>query len=515
MADSSQLEILEIACEGGLMLDRTPHSMPFGGALILQNFEPSLKGGYRRINGFAEFSATAVTGTGPILGIYFHGSSAIACRGPNVMYGTGGSWTSITSARTSAGYYHFDDYNWNGTSTLVMVDGVNYAATWDGSTYTLLNGAIGAGSGTAPTAPLDVEEHKGYLFLAQSNTITWSAPYSANDYTPGNGAGSIVIPDTIVGFKAFRGELYVFGKTSIYKLSGSSIADFTFTPITKKVGCLSKNTIREVGGDIVFLSQDGLRTIKATERIDDIELGTISEHVNDRINNLDTGTYIFSSMVIHNKNQYRLWYVTTSGAVSGTRGIIAALKPSIVSVSKDAAPSSPQPNWVYSEIVGIKPSCAESGYVGTVEYFLHGDYTDGKIYKQEYGNSFNGSAVQYIFKSPDLSLGDLGIRKRTKRAIISLLYEGAVNPSLNLIYDFGSVSVNQPTTYTLSFPSTVYLYGTAIYGTAYYSVNTEALNRIWAQGSGFTVAIMLSGADTDFPFTIRGFQLETTLGGRK
>ena len=40
-----------ISCDLGLVLNRDTFTQPSGSALQLQNFEPSIKGGYRRING--------------------------------------------------------------------------------------------------------------------------------------------------------------------------------------------------------------------------------------------------------------------------------------------------------------------------------------------------------------------------------------------------------------------------------------------------------------------------------
>ena len=72
------------------------------------------------------------------------------------MHSTGGDgssysgWTSITSARSSAERYTFTVYNWAGTEKIAMADGVNDAATYDGSTYLALTGGAGSFAGTKP-----------------------------------------------------------------------------------------------------------------------------------------------------------------------------------------------------------------------------------------------------------------------------------------------------------------------------------------------------------------------------
>jgi hypothetical protein len=70
-----------------------------------------------------------------------------------------------------------------------------------------------------------------------------------------SGSGSVVISDAVVGLASFRGDLIIFCKNSIHKLSNINDANnIAVTPITTNVGCLSHGSIQEIGGDILFLS---------------------------------------------------------------------------------------------------------------------------------------------------------------------------------------------------------------------------------------------------------------------
>ena len=55
MPDNSQTQPVAFNCEGGLILNRSNFIMQPGEALELENFEPDISGGYRRINGFRKF----------------------------------------------------------------------------------------------------------------------------------------------------------------------------------------------------------------------------------------------------------------------------------------------------------------------------------------------------------------------------------------------------------------------------------------------------------------------------
>ena len=80
-----------VSLDGGLILNKDPFTQPPGSALQLQNFEPSIRGGYRRINGtnkyiLLEFNDTTLgtsgkTGSGAILLSVILGYDVIAARG--------------------------------------------------------------------------------------------------------------------------------------------------------------------------------------------------------------------------------------------------------------------------------------------------------------------------------------------------------------------------------------------------------------------------------------------------
>jgi hypothetical protein len=55
MPDSSQVQPVAFNCEGGLILNRSSFMMQPGEALELENFEPDISGGYRRINGYRKY----------------------------------------------------------------------------------------------------------------------------------------------------------------------------------------------------------------------------------------------------------------------------------------------------------------------------------------------------------------------------------------------------------------------------------------------------------------------------
>ena len=93
--ENIQREIVSL--DGGLVLNKDPFTQPPGSALQLQNFEPSIRGGYRRINGtnkyvLKEFNDTNLgtsskTGSGAMLLSVILGDEVIAAMKRNVVEG--------------------------------------------------------------------------------------------------------------------------------------------------------------------------------------------------------------------------------------------------------------------------------------------------------------------------------------------------------------------------------------------------------------------------------------------
>ncbi len=140
-------QAIEVFSEGGLDLTQNIIENRAGCAAVLTNYEVSLRGGYRRINGFTKFVNLVVPGEGPILGvILFYPGGVLAARkdiGTNTysLYG-GLGWKKISTGTLnwqSGMVLEYDGYNWTGTYKVVITDGVNPAYTWDGINFTVLN----------------------------------------------------------------------------------------------------------------------------------------------------------------------------------------------------------------------------------------------------------------------------------------------------------------------------------------------------------------------------------------
>jgi hypothetical protein len=459
-----------VSCAGGLTLNKDVFSMRPGEALILQNFEPDIKGGYRRVSGTALFNTTIVpqgsSNTSLVVdcSIIFNGQVIVARGGDIHRVSSSGSYTTLTT-----------------------------------------------GLGTS-TRPYDFEKafqnHMFYAGATNPEEVIFSVPFSEDNFTSASGAGSFRVDSTVVGLKVFRNELIIFCEDRIYKLTGTSSSNFAVQEVTRNIGCRDGGSIQEIGGDVIFLAPDGFRTIAGTARIGDVELGSISRQIQARID--DVGLNRISSLVIRSKSQYRLFYPTTGGSQGSSKGIMGVLKNN---------PNTGSIGFEYADIVGIKPSCTDSDFISNVETQVFGGF-DGYIYKMETGNTFarqtNNDTIVAVYRSPDMVMGDPGVRKYMQR--VNLNYEGegtSINADLAVRYDYDDQNSPQPDKIALTSPGGAATYGAALYGNANYGASGIPLIRQSIEGSGFAVALKIDDKSSSNAFSIKGFQLEFTPGGRR
>ena len=349
-----------------------------------------------------------------------------------------------------------------------------------------------------------IASFKNHMFYAGMSTnkqeVVFSAPFREDSLTVSVGAGSFKVDDEITGLKVFRDNLFIFCETRIFKLSGTSEATFAVSDVTRNIGCINGDTIQEFAGDLIFLGPDGLRTVAGTARIGDVELGTISSSVQSIFNDNVANATEFDSLVITDKTQYRIFFTKSTVGESQTKGIICVLKGT---------------KFEFSEIVGVRPSCTDSFVSQGNVIVLHGAYATGHIFRQEQGNTFDGTTILGRYRSPDLTFNDPGIRKHMQRVIVNYQPEAAVDADLFVRYDYEDKDAPRPAAYPLDSTDVVAIYGTSVYGTPTYGGASQPLVRQAVEGSGFAVALRVNDGGATAPYSLKGFQLEYQLGARR
>ena len=493
-------------CRGGLDTSRdvlAQGEQSPGSAIQMVNYEAAVTGGYRRISGFANSYGT-VTGTGATLGVNVaHGinDGILACRTPSSGNNYLHRWNNSTSAwvavtcggsptMTGVSKVRFSNFNF-ATPKTILTDGINPAATYDGTTYTQITHSA------APSDPKFAVDYANHMFLAgdpaHPTKLFFSAPLAETDFATSNGAGVISVGFDIVAIKPFRDVLYIFGTNAIKSLKGTSTSDFVLSGVTHDLGCLASDSIIEIGGDLLFLSQDGMRPISGTNRIGDVELETISKNIQslftDIVFNIDLNG--LSSVVIRKKSQFRIFF-----SAAESQGIIGGIRAQQEGFA-----------FEFGQLLGIEATCAASGYLGQYEFVIHGT-SDGKVHRQEIGNSFNGVDIFSLYQTPYLYMDNPEQRKIMHKVSTYLRSEGDNELILSVVYDYEDINVMNPANYTMTTKGAAAYFNEATYdSTAIFSGNPSPIQTTNISGSGKSVSFKYVTNGTDASHSIQGLVL--------
>jgi len=512
MADN--LASFKVFCEGGLNTNRDALSQgerqPGSGTLLV-NYEPAITGGYRRISGYSNDYGT-VSGTGSVLGVCVANGindGILAARKPSsgsdyLHYWDTATeaWVAVTTSgsptMTGVTKVRFKRFNWSGPK-VVITDGVNPAATYDGTTYTQITHA------DAPNNPKYATSFSNHLFLAGDSSdnynLYFSAPLDETDFSAASGAGVINVGFPIVAIKAFRDQLYIFGTTNIKRLIGNNISNFVLEEVTDDLGCLATDSVVEVAGDLLFLSQDGLRPISGTTKIGDVNLESLSNSVQSIFTDVvfDIDLEGLSSVIIHQKSQVRFFF-----SAADSQGIIAGFRQR----------GDGSLGLEFGQLLGLEATCASSGYIGQYEYVIHGD-SNGKVHRQEQGSSFDGTDIFSLYQTPFLHMQDPEQRKVFYTVSTYLRSEGDNELILSVLYDYEDFNSLSPSNFTLTTEGSAAYYNEALYNsTAIFDGNPAPVRRTNISGSGKSVAFKYVTNDTNASHSIQGMVITFGVGDR-
>lgn len=538
-----KIDSLKILCSGGLNTSENflllSQQNP-GYAIRLVNYELSLTGGYRRINGFTAIDALAhevtsagAVGEGPVLGVWgyitlagvfeiFAARKTVGSPVYRIYKFTGSAWAEQTTGitHTATGVtklrvvlFSEADANW-----IVFVDGVNEATAYNGTTYyelkrSNLGGAGSPGGDALIDAPSLVTYFKGSVFLSgdagiEQAIVSFSAPNAPLDWTAAAGAGQLIMGFPVIQVRPHRDENFIFGESRISKAIPDLAAGFIIQTVTTNIGCIAADSVQEIAGDLIFLSPDGIRPIAGTDKIADTDLGLLSQTIQNTINTAIT-TYdlsMLNGLVIRGKTQFRYFLSDGSSEVPEAYGLIGAVR------TYDS-----NRQWEFGELLGIRVSSCWSGYdADGDERIFHGDF-DGSVYEQEIGSTMNGENILSIYTTPYLDFGDPMVRKLMRKLHLFIRSEGSVTLDFSVRYDWDRTTVQNPAGYQVSSTGSTVLYDSGVeyddgseYGDAGQPVFSQNI-----QGSGYSVQCSIVTDGIYAPYTVQGLIYEFSIKGRQ
>jgi len=302
--------------------------------------------------------------------------------------------------------------------------------------------------------------YKNHLFFASPSRIYFSAPFDEFDYSPANGAGELVVPGTIVGLVPLRDSLIIFCKENIHRLVGSDISTFSLQAMTKNTGCISGQSIQEINGDVMYLSETGLSRLSDSDQQSGLGISVISNTIKTEVsalispyvaNTLPLTTY--PSVYSAEKGSYRIFKYSSNTSAANTIGIIGAQ----VSLN---------PNEIqWATLKGIRPTTITTLF----DYSLtnqdlfkilfisdNGLGATTYIYEMDSGNTFDGTAITATYSTPYYTFNDPKMRKNFLKLTMTVEPEGNVTTTVDTLLNYNKSDVIQPPSVVLGTTSSTY-----------------------------------------------------------
>ena len=573
MPDLSQTQPFAFACEGGLVLNQPTFKMQPGQALELQNFEPDIDGGYRRISGFRKFINHIVpqtsASTEKLLMVAEFANKVIAARGEKIFSSASTELaTAIASGTgmTGSGTITVDSTTGFSSSGTLQINSEIF--TYTGVTSTTFTGVTRATSSTsAATHAVDdvvseswTEKDTGRTNAGKYNFETFNFDGNdkfivvdgTNDPTVFNTSLSAtdVTASSVEGAKfvtAFREHMFYAGMSSTPQElvfsqpfdedafntgsgAGSVKVDDTIVGIKafrENLFIFCENRIFKLTGS----SSSDFAVAPVTRDIGCINGDTIQEFAGDliflgpdglrtvagtaRIGDVEIGTISRAVQPEIDKN-------IKDSDLFESIVIPDKTQYRLFFTNTTDAEKDTQglicvlkgQTFEFAKLRGIKPSTTGTFVTTGDVKAIHGGF-DGYVYRQEKGNDFDGSTVDGKYRSPDLTFGDPGIRKHMQRVILNYAPEASIDADLFLRYDYESGDAPRPAAYPFDSSKVVAVYGTSTYGTGTYGGTSQPLVRQPVEGSGFAVALRVNDGGTTAPYSLKGFGLEYQVGARR
>ena len=560
-------------CEGGLVLNRSTFIMQPGEAIELENFEPDIKGGYRRISGYKKYVNAIVPQTSSsseeVLMTATFANKIIAARGEKI-FSSSSTELAIAVASgtgmTGSGVLTVDSTTGFSSSGTLQINSEIF--TYTGITATTFTGVTRATSSTS-AADHTIDDIVSESWTVKDTGRTSASKYNFERFNFDNNDKIIVVDQTnaptvfnssmsatdvsdasVDGAKyvaAFRDHMFYAGmsgtpQTLVFSVpfdednftGGSGAGTIKVDDVITGLKVFRESLFIFCENRIFKLTGTALANFAiapVTRDIGCINGDTIQEFAGDliflgpdglrtvagtaRIGDVELGTISSAVQTLVDDN------ISDSSLFDSV--VIPDKTQYRLFFTKDGQSANGTIGLIcvlrgqkfeFAKLKGLRPTSTDSFVESGKVIVVHGDST-GYIYKQEKGDDFNGTAINGKYRSADLTLGDPGIRKHMQRVLVNFAPESTISSNLFLRYDYESADSARPAAYALSSSDIAAVYGTSAYGAVTYGGQSQPLKRQAVEGSGFAIALRVNDNGSTAPYSLKGFQLEYQTGARQ
>ena len=316
------------------------------------------------------------------------------------------------------------------------------------------------------------------------NTIYWSDLLIGHDFTGGS-SGSINVSkawpngfDKVVAIAAHNGFLVVFGENNTLIYSGAeSPATMAIQDTIPGVGCVDRKSVQNIGTDLLFLTQTGLRSLGRAIQEKSLPIADLSRNIKQELIANTLAKTVPVSTVYSPENYFYLLCFPDLNLVY-CFDIRGTLENGAYRVTR----------WPSVDFKSFHRDRNGDIYIGT---------TAGV---GTYNNYFdNGSVYRFRYFSPGLSFGDPSKIKMLKKIRPTII--GGNNADIFLKWSYDFETATSTSTFRTS-SATPGFYGQSEYNVAEFSEEGTIISRSSINTTGYGSVISV-GLETD----INGYAL--------
>lgn len=233
--------------------------------------------------------------------------------------------------------------------------------------------------------------YKGRVWASKNAVLYYSALGTYDDFSTENDAGYInefhTHTGSITALKPYKDYLAVYKKDCVYILTGTSPDDFAIT-LFANVGAVGSDSIVNIENKQYFLN-NGIYALEQVGELNQIQLGSeISAKIKNEFSYF--GRLSDAKCILYEKKN-QIWYFIPYADSDYFHTV-----------------------WIndyvnkawFKRIIpqDITSTCFYNGHILTAD-------ADGNIYKEDFGTTFDGEAIKFMWKSPFLAITNAHHRK--------------------------------------------------------------------------------------------------------
>ena len=341
--------------------------------------------------------------------------------------------------------------------------------------------------------------------VADTQTIYWSDLLIGTDFTGGS-SGSIDVSkawsdgyDEVRALVAHNNTLIILGKHSILVYEGaSSPATMALSDTVAGVGCICRNSVQHIGTDVLFMSQNGLRSFGRTIQEKSLPLSDLSVNIKSEIISLIETRTAPTASVYSPENSF---YLITFPGRSTTYcfDLKGKLENNAYRVTR----------WASAPFKSYERKNDGTLLVGTVDGV--GEYAG---YADEYNDSgtIKTSSYRFRYYSPGLTFGDPSKLKFLKKLRPTLVGANSATVFMKWAYDFSTAYSTQE--FTVGNQTPFYFNEAASEYTVAEFTGGETTTRppVNTTGSGAVITIGLESEINGFALSLQEINVLALMG---